>query len=199
MKKFTAFTLAILTLIPFVVIAWLLYSNFHSTPVAIFNLLIIMTGVMLSFIVYSRVLNGSNNNYVKVNTEHYPYIEGALIYVMPSDFVSKLEKTPGKLFLATTEEVEKNLTLTGGDYNKLTDVITLLYTKGVSTSIRGARTVAVGDNQFLFYGFEELIHTKGKVKTIYQWEQDRLVQKNGEELVSVKIPDRLPVYIFDWK
>src|SRR5690554_8042094 len=94
MKKFTAFTLAILTLIPFVVIAWLLYSNFHSTPVAIFNLLIIMTGVMLSFIVYSRVLNGSNNNYVKVNTEHYPYIEGALIYVMPSDFVSKLEKTP---------------------------------------------------------------------------------------------------------
>lgn len=154
---------------------------------------------MLSFIVYSRVLNGSNNNYVKVNTDHYPYIEGALIYVMPSDFVSKLEKTPGKLFLATTEDVDKNLTLTGGDYNKLTDVITLYYTKGVSTSIRGARTVAVGDYQFLFYGFEELIHTKGKVKTIYQWEQDRLVQKNGEELVSVKIPDRLPVYIFDWK
>jgi len=154
---------------------------------------------MLSFIVFNRITNGKNNNYIRVNTDHYPHIEGALIYVMPSDFVSKLEKTQGNLFLATTDEVEKNLTLIGGEYNKLTDVITLNYTKGISASIRGARTVAVGDNQFLFYGFQELIHTKGKVKTIFQWEQDRLVQKNGEELVSVRIPDRLPVYIFDWK
>jgi amino acid transporter len=93
MKKFTAFVFALLTLLPFVVIAWLLYSNFASTPVAIINLLIIMTGVMLAFIVYNRIIIGKDENSIKANTEHYPHIESALIYVLPSDFVSKLEKT----------------------------------------------------------------------------------------------------------
>lgn len=199
MKKFTAFTLTLLTIIPFVIIAWLLYSNFPTTPVVIINLVIMMAGVMLAFIVYNRIIVGNDKNSIKANTDHYPHIEGLLIYVMPSDFVSKLEKTKGKLFLASTDEVEKDLTLIDGKYNKLTDEITLNYTNGISTMIRGSRTVAVGDDQFLFYGFEELIHTKGKEKTVFMWEENRLVQKNGEELLSIKIPDRLPVYIFDWK
>jgi hypothetical protein len=199
MKKFTAFALALLTIVPFLVLDWLLYSNFPITPVVIINLVIMMTGVMFSFIVYNRIVAGKNENSIKVNTDHYPHIEGALIYVMPSDFVAKLEKIKGKIFLASTDEVEKDTTLTGGDYNKLTDVITLNYTKGISTTIRGSRTVAVGDNQFLFYGFNELIHKKGKEKIDFIWEEDRLVQKNGDELVNIAIPDRLPVYIFDWK
>jgi hypothetical protein len=199
MKKFTAFVFALLTLLPFVVIAWLLYSNFASTPVAIINLLIIMTGVMLAFIVYNRIIIGKDENSIKANTEHYPHIESALIYVLPSDFVSKLEKTKGKIFMVSTDEIEKDITLINGEYNKLTDVISLTYSNGISTTIKGATTIAVGDNQFLFYGFEELIHTKGKEKSDFIWEQDRLVQKKGEELVSIRIPDRLPVYIFDWK
>jgi len=158
-----------------------------------------MTGVMLAFIVYNRVLLGDDKNSIKVNTDHFPYIEGALIYVMPQDFVAKLEKTKGKIFLASTNEIEDDVTLIGGDYNKLTDEITLKYNNGISTMIRGSRTVAVGDNQFLFYGFEELVHTKGKEKFDFLWEENRLVQKNGNELISIKMPDRLPVYIFDWK
>jgi len=199
MKKFTAFAFALLTLVPFVIIAWLLYTYFHNTPIVIVNLLIIMTGVMLGLIVFNRLMVGNNHNYIKANTTHYPHIEGALIYVMPSDFVSKLEKKSGKLFLATTDEVEKNITLVNGEYNKLTDEISLFYTQGISTTIRGARTIAVGDYQFLLYGFEELVHQKGKGKTIFQWEKDRLVQKNGKELISIKIPNQSPVYIFDWK
>jgi|SRR5690554_1465335 len=199
MKKFTAILLALLTIIPFAAIAWLLYSNIPSTPVAIINLLIIMTGVILAFFVYNRTLNGKTDNSIKANTDHYPHIESALIYVTPLDFCTKLEKNKGKLFMVSSEEAEKDITIVGGEYNKLTDVITLTYTNGLSTTISGVRTVAVGDNQFLFFGFDELIHTKGKDKTIYQWEYDRLVQKNGKELVSIRIPDRLPVYIFDWK
>lgn len=199
MKKFTAFALSLLTVVPFVAIAWVLYSNFHSTPVVIVNLLVVMTGVMLAFVVYNRIIVGDDKNAIKVNTEHFPYIERALIYVMPQDFVAKLEKTHGKIFMATTDEVEHDIALVGGDFNRLTDTITLKYTNGVTTTIRGSRTVAVGDNQFLFHGFDELVHSKGKDKYTFLWEEDRLVQKNGNELISVKIPDRLPVYIFDWK
>lgn len=199
MKKFTAFVLMLLTVTPFIVAAYFLYLNFPTTPVVIINIVLMMTGVLLAFLVYNRVIIGDDKNYIKANTDHYPHIEGALIYVMPNDFVDKLEKTPGRLFLATTDEVEENLTIIGGEYNKLIDEITLKYNQGITTKIRGSRTVAVGDHQFLFYGFEELTHTKGKKKTVYQWEENRLVQKNGEELISIKIPDRLPVYIFDWK
>jgi hypothetical protein len=199
MKKFTAFVFTLLTLLPFIGIAWYLYSNFPSTPVAIINLLVVMTGVMLAFTVYNRIVVGKDENSIKANTEHYPHIESALIYVLPSDFVSKLDKVKGKIFMVSTDKIENDVTLTGGEYNKLTDIISLSYSNGISTTIKGSTTVAVGDNQFLFYGFEELIHTKGKEKSDFIWEQDRLVQKNGEELVSIKIPDKLPVYIFDWK
>ena len=199
MKKFTAIALALITIIPFATAAWLLYSNIPTTPVAIINLLIIMTGVLLAFFVYNRALNGKDKNYIKANTDHYPHIEGALIYVLPIDFVSKLELGIGKIFLVSSEEAEEDITLIDGQYNKLTDVISLNYSNGIKTTIKGSTTVAVGDNQFLFYGFEELIHSNGKNETVFQWERDRLVQRNGEELVSIKIPDRSPVYIFDWK
>lgn len=199
MKKFTAFALSLLTIVPFVAIAWLLYSNFHSTPVVIVNLLIVMTGVMLAFIVYNRIVVGSDKNSIKVNMDHFPYIERALIYVLPSDFVAKLEKTKGKIYLASTDEVESDVTLLDGEYNKLTDEITLKFSNGIGLMVRGSTTVAVGDNQFLFYGFEELIHSKGKEKSIFIWEDDRLVQRNGAGLVNINIPDRLPVYVFDWK
>ena len=158
-----------------------------------------MTGVLLALLVYNRITVGGDKNSIKVNTDHLPYVERSLIYVMPTDFVSKLEKSEGKIFMASTDEIEHDITLIDGDFNKLTDTISLRYTNGVSTTIRGARTVAVGDNQFLFFGFDELIHKNRKEEYIFQWEEDRLVQKNGEGFVSVNIPDRLPVYIFDWK
>lgn len=154
---------------------------------------------MLAFIVYNRVMVSSDKSSIQVNTDHFPYIERALIYVMPQDFVSKLEKNKGKIFMVSTDVVESDISLKDGDFNRLTDTITLRYTNGVSTKIRGSRTVAVGDNQFLFYGFDELIHIKGKTELIYQWEEDRLVQQVNGELVSINIPDRMPVYIFDWK
>lgn len=199
MKKFTAFVLSLLTIVPFATIAWLLYSNFPTTPVVIINLLILMTGVLLAFIVYNRTMVSSDKNSIKVNTDHFPYMERALIYVMPQDFVSKLEKNRGKIFLVSTDEVESEVSLIDGDFNKLRDIITLRYTNGITTKIRGSRTVAVGDNQFLFYGFDELIHSKGKTENVFLWEEDRLVQKINGELVSINIPDRMPVYIFDWK
>lgn len=199
MKKFTAFALSLLTIVPFAAIAWLLYSNFHSTPVVIVNLLIVMTGVMLAFIVFNRILAEKDENAIKLNPEEFPYIERALIYVMPQDFVGKLEKNKGKLFIATSDEIKSDITVTEGDFNKLTDTISLKFTNGITTSIRGARTVAVGDNQFLFHGFDELIHKEGSKKFVYQWEDDRLIQKLGDEVITIKIPDRLPFYIFDWK
>lgn len=199
MKKFTAFALSILTIVPFVAIAWFLYYNFHSTPVAIINLLIVMTGVLLAFIVYNRTLISNDENVLKIDMDHFPYIESALIYVMPQDFVGKLEKNKGKLFIATSDKIKSDVTVTEGDFNKLTDTISLKFTNGITTSIRGARTVAVGDNQFLFHGFDELIHKEGSKKFVYQWEDDRLIQKLGDEVITIKIPDRLPFYIFDWK
>jgi len=199
MKKFTAFVLSLLTIVPFAAIAWLLYSNFHSTPVVIINLLIIMTGVLLAFIVYNRIIIGSDKNAILVDTDHFPYIERALIYVMPQDFAAKLEKSKGKVYLATKVDVGKEVSIIGGGFNKLTDTISLKFSNGISTTIRGARTVGVGDNQFLFHGFEELIHKEGKEETVFIWEDDQLVQKIGNELVHVNIPDRLPVFIFDWK
>ncbi|PKR80500.1 hypothetical protein CW751_08980 [Brumimicrobium salinarum] len=199
MKKFTAFALSILTIVPFVAIAWVLYYNFHSTPVAIINLLIVMTGVLLAFIVYNRTLISNDENVLKIDMDHFPYIESALIYVMPQDFVSKLDKNTGHIFIAASEETIDNVTLVDGNFDKLTDTITLKYTNGITTTVRGSRTVAVGDNQFLFYGFDELIHKKGSKKSIFQWEDDRLIQKNGNEIFPISIPDRMPVYVFDWK
>ncbi|WP_107039181.1 hypothetical protein [Brumimicrobium mesophilum] len=199
MKKFTAFALSLLTIVPFVAIAWLLYSNFHSTPVVIINLLIVMTGVMLAFIVFNRIIVGNDKNAIVIDTDHFPYIERALIYVMPQDFVAKLEKSQGTIFLATNSEVGKKVSIIEGDFNKLTDTISLKFTNGISTTIRGSRTVAVGDNQFLFHGFDELIHKEGKEETVYIWEDDRLVLRNGAGFMHINIPDRLPVFIFDWK
>lgn len=199
MKKFTALIISLLTILPFIGIAWYLYSHFPSTPVAIINLLITMTGVMCAFIVYNRIVMGKDENAIKVDLESYPYIERALIYVLPADFISKLDKPVGKIFMASAGEVETKITLIEGNYNKLTDEIKLKFTNGVKLMVRGSATVAVGDNQFLFYGFEELIHTKGKEKYIFQWEDNRLVRKYNDEEINVKIPDRLPVYIFDWK
>lgn len=197
MKKFAAFLLALLILGIFVFVAWWLYRSYHSTPVLILNLLIILTGVLISYTIYNYVFN-SDKNITRYTDEDFPPVETGLIYAQVEDFCNKYEKEKGKLFIIGFDIPEEPFQLTNVKFDKLTDQLTFQFSPALKLELTGVSTIAVGDEQFLIHGFEEAkLHYGGNHNM--NWTRNQLVlEKNKQEPQILKFPPHQPTILFDW-
>lgn len=197
MKKFTAIIVSILILALFVLSAWWLYRNFYSTPMLILNLLIILTGVLLSITVYLRLAGGEENQ-IFIEEEEYPNLENGLIYVQVSDFVSKYEKNKGSLYIIGIDIKEDTFKLEKATFKKLTDELKLEFSPSLVITLTGVSTIAVGESQFMIHGFEI-----GKVKYDrnynFDWKHDKLLLKlKGKKAIQLRLPAQMPTMVFTW-
>lgn len=198
MKQVKAILLGIFTLIPFSGISFFIYYFFPTTPALIVVLIILMAGAMLAFYVYSRKINEGTFNSNKADTQNFPPIERGLIFVSPAAFCDKLEKFKGNLFIASLDEVGKDITLLKGEYNRLTDETALFFTNGIQTIFRGIEAIAVGSDQFVIFHFNEMVLLKNKGKTAIQMSRKRLVVQEKNETTELKVTSTTPIYVFDW-
>lgn len=198
MKKLIGIVLGLLTLSLFAGIAWLLYSSFGTTVVVILNVIIVMIGVFLGLIVYTRFSNEATDEKIKKSLSHYPALEQGKIIVNVQSFCDKLDPMKGNLYLATNENVAQNVSIRKAEYNKLLDEFSIIYSDRVKTKMRGVKGVAVGNNQFLIYDFEEMIHFDGKSNVRLYKERQRITEEIGKNTSVHLLPKNSPVYIFDW-
>ncbi|MGM0477691.1 MAG: hypothetical protein ACQERC_00585 [Bacteroidota bacterium] len=207
MKKFVALLLSAVVLIFFVLAAWYLYIHYYTTPTLIVILLLIVTGVLLAITTYLRMLHDPSKD-IQVSSAAIPSIETGLIYATITDFCNKIELHEGQLFIAGLPTEEGSHRLLKADYDKLTDHATLEFThKPVSGKnekwslvLSGVTTVAVGDEQFMFYGFDRL-QVKTPSKNIQLvWKGSRLdyIDLDDEATYRVQIPSGEPTVAFDW-
>jgi hypothetical protein len=197
MKKFVAVLLSLLLLLGFAFLAWWLYSNFHSTPVLIANLLLVLTGVLLSITAYLK-LSEDESKMIVILDEDYPEIESGIIYAQVDDFASKFEKKEGELFIIGLDKKGSNHNLENVAYNKLTDELKLTFKPSLNIAIKGAATIGIGDNQFLIFGFDTAV-IKEKDTSLMDWKSNRLLlSKNNQKPTRIKFPAQQPTMIFSW-
>lgn len=199
MKKTKAIILGLLTLLPFIGLAFLMYYLLQSTPMLIIILIILMAGVMLAFFVYTKNTKGITEDTNQNVTLLFPEREKNMLKIHPKKFCEKLEKYTGNLYIFGLEEAQKDITLVSGEYDRLTDKLTLKYTNGLRTVLYGTSSIAVGYNQFAIYVTEEIEVVKNTVKTTFKVQSSQLIQRNGEEQVIIKRKPKHPVYLFTWK
>ncbi|GEM_PF-1580448 len=207
MKKFVAFLLSAAVLFLFILVAWYIYIHYYTTPTLIIILLLIVTGVLLAITTYLRILRDPSK-VIQVSTTAIPSIESGLIYATITDFCNKIELNEGQLFIAGIPTENGVHQLLNADYDKLTDQTTLNFTHKPDSGkkakwqliISGVTTVAVGDEQFMFYGFDQL-HVKTPAKdVILAWKGSRLdyIDRTDETTYQVQIPSGEPTVAFDW-
>lgn len=200
MEKVKAILLGIFTLVPFIGLSFFIYYFFPTTPALIVILILLMTGVILAFYVYTKRIDTDDSpTNKKVVTSNLPSIEKGLIYVSPADFCDKLEKTKGNLYIAPLDKVGTDITLVKGEYNKLTDEMTLSFTNGIHTVFRGSGRIAVGNNQIVIFRFKDMMLIKNKKKTAFQMRENKLLLHVKTDTTELKVKKGTPIYIFDWK
>ena len=197
MKKFVAVIVSLITLGLFVILAWWLYRNFHSTPMLIVNLLIVLTGLLISITIYFR-LGEDYRNKKLIDEEDYPPIETGLIYADVQDFVNKHESEEGKLFIVGIDIKDKSYRLKKVTFNKLIDELVFDLGSELQIILTGVSTIAVGDKQMIRYGFETGVIKYDK-QYDFDWRGNRLMLNSEKnEPVQLKIPAQMPTIIFDW-
>lgn len=198
MKKFTAIILAILVIFIFALSGWFLYKTYPTTPVLIINLVLIMTGVLLGYAVYNKVYIDSITNYYEYLGSKFPEPETALIYAVPDDFCNKMEYNTGSINIVGIDEIIHDIKVTKASYNKLLDEVELTFTKGINIKIKGLNTIAVGDEQFMFYGFKEMEFSSKDEKLKLVWDDSHLALEKDNTEYTVRMPDGEPTFAFDW-
>lgn len=197
MKKFAALIIALVNLGVFIIAAWWLYKSFYSTPVLIANLLLILTGVLLSYTIYNQ-LSINQKNIIRLIDDDFPTIESGLIYAEINDFCNKYEKNKGILFVAGIDEKITELTLQKVQYQKLTDLLTFTFSPSLTMKLKGVSTIAVGDEQFMIHGFTTC-EIKSKETYLFDWSGNQIILKSKNQVEKiVKIPDQKPTLLFDW-
>lgn len=199
MKKTKAIILGLLTLLPFIGLAFLMYYLLQTTPMLIIILIILMAGVMLAFFVYTKTKKEDTEDTNQKITLQFPERETDMLKIHPVEFCEKLEKYTGDLYILGLEEVQKGVTLVSGEYDRLTDKLTLKYTRGIRTVFYNTPSIAVGYNQFVIYNTEEIEVVKNTVKTSFKVHHNQLVQQQGDDQISIKRKSKHPVYLFTWK
>jgi hypothetical protein len=198
MKKITAVVLALIVIFAFAIAGWLIYINFLTTPALIINLVLVMTGVLLGYAVYRRFYIDRVTNYYEYKDSKFPEPEMALIYAVPDDFCNKIEYNTGSLFIIGIDEILHEVKVTKATYNKLLDVVEITFSKGIILKVTGLSTIAVGDEQFMFYGFKQIEFKSKDEQLKLIWDDSHLsLEKNGE-VYFVKMPDGEPTFAFDW-
>lgn len=161
------------------------------------NLLIILTGLLVSITVYFRLGEDFKNKKV-ILEEEYPSIETGLIYADVQDFVNKYESEEGELFIVGIDIKNKPYRLKNISFNKLIDEITFDFGAELKIILTGVSTIAVGDKQFLIYGFETATVKSGN-QFNFDWKGNRLMlYVSDTEPVQLKIPSQMPTIIFNW-
>jgi hypothetical protein len=161
------------------------------------NMLIILTGILVSITFYFKFGEDSKNK-ILLEEEDFPSIETGLIYAQVQDFVDKYEKEKGKLFVVGVEIKDKILPLERITFNKLTDEINLDFGSTLKISLTGVSTIAVGDKQFLIHGFETASIDYDQQYEL-DWRHNKLLLLSGKnEPKQVKIPSQMPTIVFDW-
>lgn len=198
MKKFAAILLALIIIFVFALIGWFLYKNFPTTPVLIINLVLIMAGVLLGYTVYNRIYIDSITNYYEYMGSKFPEPEMALIYAVPDDFCNKIEYNTGAINVVGIDDILHDVKVTKAAYNKLLDEVEITFSKGIVVKVKGLSTIAVGDEQFMFYGFKQMEFKSIDEQLKLIWDDSHLsLEKNGE-VYFVKMPDGEPTFAFDW-
>jgi len=198
MKKLTAIFLALLVVFVFALIGWFLYKNYPTTPVLIINLFLIMTGVLLGYTVYNKVYIDSITNYYEYQGNRFPEPEMALIYAVPDDFCNKIEYNTGSINIVGINEIIDNVKVTKATYNKLIDEVEISFSKGINIKVKGLNTIAVGDEQFMFYGFKEMNFKSKDQQLKLIWDDSHLALEKDGIVYTVRISDGEPTFAFDW-
>lgn len=198
MKKFTAIILALIVIFVFALIGWFLYKNYPTTPVLIINLVLIMTGVLLGYTVYNKIYIDSITNYYEYLGNKFPDPETALIYAVPDDFCNKMEYNVGSINVVGVDEIIHDVKVTKATYNKLIDEVNITFTKGINVRVKGLNTIAVGDEQFMFYGFKEMEFNSKNEKLKLAWDDNHLALEKEGTIYTVRMPDGEPTFAFDW-
>ncbi|HLW39189.1 MAG TPA: hypothetical protein VKX31_02275 [Brumimicrobium sp.] len=198
MKKLIGIILGLLTLAPFIGIAFLFYVKLQSTPALIVILIVLMTGVMLAYFVYTKkaknlVLDGATEN-----PTTFPKIESGLIHVAPAVFCEKLEKTQGNLYLIGFAEPETQLSLVDGSYNKLTDETVLRFSDGIRLELKGVSTISVGNNQFIIKDAKEIEFIKGKQRARLQFIGKKVYISSGIQKEEIRIDNKGAKMLFEF-
>ncbi|MFA5574366.1 MAG: hypothetical protein WC994_04860 [Brumimicrobium sp.] len=199
MQKTKAILYSLLTLTPFVVLAFVLYNIVPSTPMLIIILLILMAGVILGYYVYSKNKNEIDNKSNNTKNIQFPDREKNLLKVYPKAFCDKLEKYTGSLYLLGIDKPFDNITIVDGRYNALKDELTLKYTNGIRTIITGVKSIAVGYNQFVIYEYDEISIIKNRERISFRHFRNSLVQLEVKDSIEVKAKMSLPLYMFVWE
>ena len=198
MKKITAIFLALIVIFLFAIAGWFLYMNYPTTPVLIINLVLIMTGVLLGYTVYNKVYIDSITNYYEYLGSKFPEPEMALIYAVPDDFCNKIEYNTGSINIVGIDEIIRDVRVTKATYNKLIDEVEITFTKGIKVKVKGLNTIAVGDEQFMFYGFKEMEFTSKDQQLKLAWDDSHLALEKDNMEYTVRMPDGEPTFAFDW-
>ena len=199
-KMFNIIIRIFLSLLPIIIIgftSFLLYSYFQSTLILIIVLLLMFFSVMGGVIIWGRLGKKSTGGNESTELFSAPELEHALIYVLPQDFVEKLEKFTGHLYVVGTLD-ENNYLLVNAQYDKLRDITSLTFNKGVKIEVTGLKTIGVGDVQFSIFGFDNLTIKKGEVIN-YNWSSsDLVINRKNEKRRIIPIKDGNPVLVFTW-
>ncbi|MEX2483423.1 MAG: AtpZ/AtpI family protein [Brumimicrobium sp.] len=198
MKKVSAILVALITVFAFALIGWFLYRNYPTTPVLIINLIIIMAGVLLAYTVYKRMLINSKRKYYEYREHDFPEVEDTLIYAVPSDFCNKIDYNKGSIFITGLENTLDNIKLLDAVYDKLLDEVSIKFSNNISITVKGLSTIAVGDNQFSFFGFDNMKFETKNEKIELIWESSHLELFKDGENYTVRMPDGMPTFVFDW-
>jgi hypothetical protein len=157
-----------------------------------------MAGVLLAYTVYNRFYFDSITNFYDYKANQFPEPEGALIYAMADDFCNKIEYNQGSLFITGIDSILNDKKLTKATYDKLLDAITIHFSDGISLTVSSISTIAVGDEQFMFYGFKKMEFKSKNDHIFLIWDSSQLnLKKNGQDFV-VRMPDGAPTFAFKW-
>lgn len=198
MKKAIGIFLGLLALIPFVGIAFFIYYKVPTTPALIVTLIILMTGVMIAYYIYTKKTKGLGEETVEEFNYDFPSVETGVIQVNPSDFCEKLEKFSGNLNIYGFNEQIENITIVEGNYQKLTDELTLKFTQGIRVVLKGVQNIAVGNQQFFISDFSDSLLVQNRKRSVIQKDGRRLyIQSEGEEK-NLKLKGKQAVLLFSW-
>ncbi|MGB0933342.1 MAG: hypothetical protein ACPGU5_03610 [Lishizhenia sp.] len=196
-KKIKGIVFASLCLLIVVYLCYSIYIAFPGTPATIFMLMISLAGVLSAIGIYRRfTINVEEKSHKYIS--NLPVIEPDVLYVNIDDFVAKHEKVKGSLYVAGEQIGIKDLKIKNVSFDKLLDTFSIVFSEGVSLVFTDVKTVGVGDNQFIIFGFDQAVVTE-KVKRRFKMSNRLIYELVGEEQVHFTLPKAYPAVVFVWE
>lgn len=174
-----------------------IYSAFPGTPATIFMLMLSLAGVLSAIGIYRRITIESVVKSHQYATD-LPALEPDVLYVNLDDFVNKHEKVSGRLYFAGEAIGSSEIKLKQVTFNKLLDEFSLLFSEGISLTFTEVKTVGVGDNQFIIYGFDQAVLINKKNRR-FKMSNRIIYEIQGEEQIRFTLPKAYPAVIFTWE